>query len=60
MEFFRTHILTIVAFLPLAGAIALLFFPKEQKMRIRLCANVVAILSFLVSVPLFLLVRLRQ
>ena len=53
MEFFRTHILTIVAFLPLAGAIALLFFPKAQKMRIRLCANVVAILSFLVSVPLF-------
>jgi NADH-quinone oxidoreductase subunit M len=55
MEFFRTHILTIVAFLPVAGAIALMFFPKEEKGLIRLWANLVAVVGFLVSVPLFFL-----
>ncbi len=53
MGFFRTHILTIVAFLPLAGAIALMFFNKENKGAIRLWANLVALAGFLVSVPLF-------
>ena len=53
MGFFRTHILTIVAFLPVAGAIALMFFNKENKGAIRLWANLVALAGFLVSVPLF-------
>jgi len=53
MDFYRTHILTIVAFLPLAGAIGLMFLPKENKWLIRLCANIVALVGFLVSVPLF-------
>ena len=51
----KTHILTIVAFLPLAGAIVLMFFNKENKLMIRLWANAVALLGFLVSVPLFFL-----
>ena len=53
MDFYRTHILTIVAFLPLAGAIALMFFNKESKGGIRLWANLVGLAGFLVSVPLF-------
>jgi NADH-quinone oxidoreductase subunit M len=53
MEFYRTHILTIVAFLPLAGAIALMFFNKESKGAIRLWTNLVGLVGFLVSVPLF-------
>ena len=53
MDFFRTHILTIVAFLPLAGAIVLMFFNKENKHVIRLWANAVALVGFLVSIPLF-------
>ncbi len=55
MDFFETHILTIVAFLPLAGAIVLMFFNKENKLMIRLWANAVALLGFLVSVPLVFL-----
>ncbi len=53
MDFYRTHILTIVALLPLAGAIALMFFNKENKGAIRWWANLVALAGFLVSVPLF-------
>ncbi len=53
MEFYRTHILTIVAFLPLAGAIVLMFFNKENKGAIRLWTNLVGLAGFLVSIPLF-------
>ena len=53
MDFFRAHILTIVAFLPLAGAIVILFFDKENKNLIRWFANLVAFTGFLASVPLF-------
>ena len=53
MEFYRTHILSILVFLPLAGAIALMFFNKESKGAIRLWTNLVALAGFLVSVPLF-------
>jgi len=53
MDFFRTHILTIVAFLPAAGAIGLMALPKENKGLIRLCANIVVVVGFLASVPLF-------
>ena len=53
MGFFETHILTIVAFVPLAGAIVLMFFRKEHTGLIRTWANLVALLGFLVSLPLF-------
>ena len=52
MDFFRAHILTIVAFLPLAGAIVILFFDKENKNLIRWFANLVAFTGFLASVPI--------
>jgi NADH-quinone oxidoreductase subunit M len=53
MDFFRQHILTIVAFWPLAGMIILLFFPKENKTLIRTWANLVIFSGFVVSLPLW-------
>ncbi|ABF40297.1 NADH dehydrogenase subunit M [Candidatus Koribacter versatilis Ellin345] len=49
---FRSHILSIVLFTPLAGAILLLMVPKENKNAIRWIANLAALAGFLVSLPL--------
>jgi NADH-quinone oxidoreductase subunit M len=53
MDFFRQHILTIVAFWPLAGMIVLMFFNKENKNLIRLWANLVMLVGFIISLPLW-------
>jgi NADH-quinone oxidoreductase subunit M len=53
MHFFRQHILTIVAFWPLAGMIVLLFFNKENKTLIRTWANFVFFAGFFISLPLW-------
>jgi NADH-quinone oxidoreductase subunit M len=53
MDFFRTHILSIVAFWPLAGMFVLLFFNKENKSLIRLWANIVGFVGFFISIPLW-------
>ncbi|HWQ00242.1 MAG TPA: NADH-quinone oxidoreductase subunit M, partial [Vicinamibacterales bacterium] len=53
MDFFRSHILSIVLFTPLAGALLLLFVDKRRERAIRWIANVVAFLGFAVSVPLW-------
>ena len=53
MDFFRQHILTIVAFWPLAGMILLFFFPKENKGLIKTWANLVMLAGFLISLPLW-------
>ena len=47
------NILTTVVFLPLAGAIILMFFNKESKGLIRVFANLVGLAGFLVSLPLW-------
>jgi NADH-quinone oxidoreductase subunit M len=49
---FHEHILSIVMFLPLAGALLLLLFPAGSKNAMRAWANVVGFVSFVVSVPL--------
>ena len=49
---FSNHILSVVLFLPLAGAILLMFLPKESKDLIRWTANVAGFAGFLVSLPL--------
>lgn len=49
---FYNHILSIILFTPLVGAIVLLFMPKENKTAIRVVANVFAVAGLLVSVPL--------
>src|SRR5712692_4226093 len=48
----QTHILSIVLFTPLVGALLLLFVPSEKKDAIRWIANIFALAGFLVSLPL--------
>jgi len=48
----QNHILSIILFTPLAGAILLLLVPKENKDAIRWIANLFAIAGFVVSLPL--------
>ncbi|MGH9531356.1 MAG: complex I subunit 4 family protein [Terriglobales bacterium] len=50
--FFYNHILSIVLFTPLAGALILLFVPAANKNAIRWLANIFAFAGFLVSLPL--------
>jgi NADH-quinone oxidoreductase subunit M len=46
------HILSIILFTPLVGALVLLFVPKENKDAIRWIANIFALGGFLISLPL--------
>jgi len=48
----QNHILSIILFTPLVGALVLLFVPKENKSAIRWIANFFALGGFLVSLPL--------
>jgi NADH-quinone oxidoreductase subunit M len=48
----QSHILSIILFTPLLGAIVLLFVPKENKDAIRWIANIFALAGLLVSMPL--------
>jgi NADH-quinone oxidoreductase subunit M len=47
------HYLSIVLFVPLAGALLLLLVPKQNENAIRWIANLVAFIGFVVSVPLW-------
>jgi NADH-quinone oxidoreductase subunit M len=53
MDFFRDHILSIVTYTPLVGAFLLLFVPKGKDDAVRWIANLVGLLGFLVSLPLW-------
>ncbi|MCX6549821.1 MAG: NADH-quinone oxidoreductase subunit M, partial [Acidobacteria bacterium] len=53
MSYANSHLLSIILFTPLAGAVLLLFVNKRQENLIRWIANVVACIGFLVSVPLW-------
>src|SRR3954470_3350844 len=46
------HILSIVLFTPLVGLLALVFIPSTNARAIKLCANLAALVGFLVSLPL--------
>ena len=48
----QNHILSIILFTPLVGALVLLFVPKENKDAIRWIANFFALAGLLVSIPL--------
>ena len=48
----QNHILSIILFTPLVGALLLFFVPKENKDAIRWIANLFALGGFLVSLPL--------
>jgi NADH-quinone oxidoreductase subunit M len=53
MTFFQAHLLSVILFTPLVGALVLLFINRRQEQVIRWVANVFAALGFLVSVPLW-------
>src|SRR5437762_3988702 len=48
-----THLLSIILFLPLAGALLLVLVPKENENAIRWIANIVTLAGFVISVPLW-------
>src|SRR2546425_5561374 len=49
----QNHILSIVLFTPLVGMFILMLIPKENKAAIKVWANLVMFLGFLVSLPLW-------
>ena len=53
MTLLNDHLLSLILFTPLAGAILLLFVSGKQVNAIRWIANIVGVLGFLVSVPLW-------
>jgi len=53
MAWYLSHILTIVTFFPLAGALLLLPFDRENKTIFMKGATWIAFLDFLLSLPLF-------
>jgi NADH-quinone oxidoreductase subunit M len=52
MEFYNSHILTVVLFTPLVGALLLLFVPRDSENAHRVIGNLFAILGLIVSLPL--------
>src|SRR6201993_619786 len=48
----QSHILSVILFTPLVGALLLLFVPKDNKDAIRWIANIFALGGFLISLPL--------
>jgi NADH-quinone oxidoreductase subunit M len=52
MDFFAHHILSVVLFTPLVGALLMLFIPRESEQAHKIAGNVFGALGFLVSLPL--------
>src|SRR5258707_514272 len=52
MDFFAHHILSVVLFTPLVGALLLLLIPRENQQAHKIAGNVFGVLGFLVSPPL--------
>src|SRR6195256_3289997 len=48
-----SHYLSLILFVPLAGALLLLLVPRQNENAIRWIANVVAFLGFAISIPLW-------
>ena len=53
MDFYRAHLLSIITFTPLVGALVLLFVPKGNDNVIRWLANAFGLIGFIVSLPLW-------
>ncbi len=52
MEFYYTHILTVVLFTPLVGSLVLLFVPRDSATAHRVIGNLFGFLGLIVSLPL--------
>src|SRR5713226_1977610 len=52
MDFLAHHILSVILFTPLVGALLLLFIPREMEQAHKLTGNLFGLLGFLVSLPL--------
>jgi NADH:ubiquinone oxidoreductase subunit 4 (subunit M) len=56
MDFYREHLLSVITYTPLVGALLLLlpvFGGKGRENAVRWAANAVALLGFLLSLPLW-------
>jgi NADH:ubiquinone oxidoreductase subunit 4 (subunit M) len=51
-EMYYNHILAVILFTPLVGALAILLTPSKNREAIKWMANVFAMLGFAVSLPL--------
>jgi NADH-quinone oxidoreductase subunit M len=54
MEHSSSHLLSVILFTPLVGALLLLLIPRESQILHRLVGNLFGVLGFLVSLPLML------
>jgi NADH-quinone oxidoreductase subunit M len=54
MEHSSNHLLSVILFTPLVGALLLLFVPRESQVLHRLVGNLFGVLGFVVSLPLML------
>jgi NADH-quinone oxidoreductase subunit M len=54
MEHSSNHLLSVILFTPLLGALLLLFIPRDLQLLHRLVGNLFGVLGFLVSLPLML------
>src|ERR1019366_6030048 len=54
MSWYSTHILTIITFLPLVGAVVIAFLGRERTSSIRWVALLFSLLTFLITVCLYL------
>ncbi|MGD0908956.1 MAG: NADH-quinone oxidoreductase subunit M [Candidatus Acidiferrales bacterium] len=52
MDFYNTHILSVVLFTPLVGALLLLFVPRDSENAHRIIGNLFAFLGLIISLPL--------
>src|SRR5580700_9043322 len=52
MDFYNTHILTVVLFTPLVGSLVLLFVPRDSVTAHRVIGNLFGFLGLIVSLPL--------
>jgi len=60
MHFFADHILSVILFTPLVGAILLLFVPRQRENAQRVIGNVFGMLGLAVSLPLIWLFRVER
>ena len=60
MDFFAHHILSVVLFTPLLGALLLLFIPRENEQAHKIAGNVFGALGFLVTLAVLAGLSVRR